>query len=182
MKLVSLSILVLATLALALAACGGATGDDAAGARPDDKAELAFARCMRAAGIDLPDPGTANAGAQRVRIGKGTSPQKLEEATTTCRKKTGGGPKPLTDEQEAEFRDAALKFAQCMRRNGVDVPDPETSSGGAIKLRKGGGGGGGPDIASPAFKRAQEECQKLLPGPKGAGKGGAAVTFSSRSK
>lgn len=180
MKLATLTVPILATLALA--ACGGGSPQDAGSGQPDDKAELAFARCMRANGIDLPDPGTGGgAGARRVRIGKGTAPQKLRAATESCAKKTGGGPKPLTEAQQAEFRDAALKFAQCMRRNGVDVPDPQTSSSGGFAIQVGPGKGKQPNVDSAAFKRAQETCQKLLPGPRG-GKGGGGFSFSARAK
>lgn len=180
MKPVPLTIPLLATLALA--ACGTSGSPDAASGQPDDKAELAFARCMRANGIDLPDPGTGGgAGERRVRIGKGTAPQKLRAATESCAKKTGGGPKPLSEEQQAEFRDAALRFAQCMRRNGVDVPDPQTSSsGGGFAIALGGPGkGSGPRIDTSAFKRAQEACRKLLPGKGGPGGG---PSFSARAR
>jgi hypothetical protein len=180
MKLVTLTIPVLATLALA--ACGAGGAQDAASGQPDDQAELAFARCMRANGIDLPDPGTGGgAGARRVRIGKGTAPQKLRATTESCAKKTGGGPQPLSAEQQAEFRDAALKFAQCMRRNGVDLPDPQTSSGGGgVAIQIGPGKGAGPRPDSAAFKRASEACKKLLPEPKG-GRGGG-FSLSARAK
>jgi hypothetical protein len=180
MKLVTLTVPVLATLALA--ACGASGSPDTASGQPDDKAELAFARCMRANGIDLPDPGSApGAGDRRVRIGKGTAPQKLRATTESCAKKTGGGPKPLTEEQQAEARDAALKFAQCMRSNGVDVPDPQTdSSGGGFAIQLGGPGkGSGPRPDSAAFKRASEACKKLLPGRGGPGGG---FSLSARAK
>jgi hypothetical protein len=180
MKLRTLAIPTLATLALA--ACGGDPAQNGAG-QPDDKSELAFARCMRAAGINLPDPGGPGAGAQRVELGTKVSPQKLRSATESCRKKTGGGPKPLTEAEQAEFRDAALKFAQCMRRNGVDIPDPQTSSSGGGIVIDSGGKGGGPNPDSPGFQRAQKACEKLLPGKRGAGvnkaSGGSGPSFSS---
>jgi hypothetical protein len=50
------------------------------------------------------------------------------------------------------------KFAACMRRNGVpSFPDP--SSRGDLTI----GPGSGIDPDSPAFKKAQEKCSKLLP-------------------
>jgi hypothetical protein len=174
---------------LALAACGGGAGAQDKAGQPDDKAELAFAKCMRAAGIDFPDPAAPGSGPQVVRIGRGTAPQKLRAATETCRKQTGGGPKPPSEEQQAQFRDAALKFAQCMRRNGVDVPDPQVGSGGDGFIQTGGGPGRGPDPRSPAFPRAQKAGEKLLPGrggragqSVGRGGAGASVTFSAPAK
>ncbi len=51
----------------------------------------------------------------------------------------------------------AVKFAQCMRDNGVDIPDPGPD---ADKL----GGLTGVDRNSPAFKPAMEACKQYLPG------------------
>jgi hypothetical protein len=60
---------------------------------------------------------------------------------------------------EANFDDAQLEFAQCMRENGIDMPDPDS----------GGGGGGiriqlpeGVDPDSETFQSAQEECQPII--------------------
>src|SRR5439155_22166306 len=50
------------------------------------------------------------------------------------------------------------KFAACMRRNGVpNFPDP--SSRGELTI----GAGSGIDPNSPAFRKAQQTCSKLLP-------------------
>jgi hypothetical protein len=52
-----------------------------------------------------------------------------------------------------------LAFSQCMRSHGVtNFPDP--SSGGGIQIKA----GSGIDPFSPAFKAAQSQCRKLLPG------------------
>jgi hypothetical protein len=63
-----------------------------------------------------------------------------------------------TEEREAEAREAALEFAQCMRENGVDMPDPEVGEGGRLTFRS-----QAPGMDSgAAFERAQEACQKHL--------------------
>jgi hypothetical protein len=55
--------------------------------------------------------------------------------------------------------DQALKFAGCMRANGVpNFPDP--SAGGGIQITP----GSGLNPQSPAFQAAQKVCGKLLPG------------------
>ena len=155
--------------ALGAAGCGssaggaGTVGGPAEG-RGDDAKELAFARCMRENGVNIPDPG-AGGGPQRIRLGKGISPQVVERATTTCRDKTGGGPPELSEEDRAEFRDAALKFARCMRSNGVDVPDPQVGGGGGVILRKA-PRAGGVNPGSPSFQRAEKACRDHLPGPR----------------
>lgn len=156
---------------LALAGCGSDSGGDGnAGDGPstrnvaDDKAELAFAKCMREAGINVSDPdGT---GRIQMRLegggGEGTSVKKLQQASKDCRKKTGGGPREPTEAEKTEMRDQALKFAKCMRENGVDVPDPQFGGGGGITMtREAGARGIRPE--SPAFQKAQKACQDEMP-------------------
>ena len=57
-------------------------------------------------------------------------------------------------------RMTALKFAQCMRKNGVDVPDPDFSQGGGA----GGGlfGGSGMTRNDPKVQKATQTCQKVF--------------------
>lgn len=71
---------------------------------------------------------------------------------TTSASATGAADEPV-DEKEA-----ALKFGQCMRDNGLpDFKDPDTSGGGiSIELPR------GTDKAT--VDAAQEKCKKFLPG------------------
>ena len=55
------------------------------------------------------------------------------------------------------FQDAALKFAQCMRENGVDMPDPQPGQG--IRLQA---GQNGVDPQSQTFQDAQSKCQQIM--------------------
>ncbi|MBP2323830.1 uncharacterized protein YceK [Kibdelosporangium banguiense] len=59
--------------------------------------------------------------------------------------------------EQAGTEEQMQKFAQCMRDNGVDMPDPEP--GGGM-----GGGGGNIDRDSPAFQKAMDACRSMLPG------------------
>ena len=63
-----------------------------------------------------------------------------------------------TGDRRAEFREAALKFAKCMREHGVDMPDHKPGEGGRITL---GGPGMGPED-QPKMEAAQKACQKIL--------------------
>jgi hypothetical protein len=72
-------------------------------------------------------------------------------------------------------RQQMLRFAQCMRQHGVDLPDPNAD--GAITIQhsdNGSGpsqsGPGGLEPNSPAFQAAQTACQKYQPN---GGKGNA---------
>jgi hypothetical protein len=60
------------------------------------------------------------------------------------------------DDDRAQFREAALEFAECMREQGVDMPDP--SRDGGIILRAGPESGNDP----ATVERAQKACRKHL--------------------
>jgi hypothetical protein len=87
----------------------------------------------------------------------------MEAAQKACDRymHTGGG-SPPDAATRAKMQDAALAYARCMRRHGVDVPDPTfTKNGGVVtRMRDRGKGGVSPD--SPAFKKADEACHDLL--------------------
>lgn len=68
----------------------------------------------------------------------------------------GGGPSP---EEQAKFEDAMLEYVECMRDNGIDMPDPEFSGDGGVALGAP-QGTAGPDDAE--FQAADEECQPIL--------------------
>jgi hypothetical protein len=78
------------------------------------------------------------------------------QAASTGGAASNNGPAPGgTEQQQAEL----LKYAQCMRENGVpDFPDPVN---GRLELR--GRRGGGLDPESPQFKAAQERCKDVEP-------------------
>ena len=68
----------------------------------------------------------------------------------------GGGPK-------ADGRkDGALKFAQCMRQNGVDVPDPKTDENGMVVIEGGKTPSSEDTTRDPDFEKADAACRKYL--------------------
>ncbi|MGH9277261.1 MAG: hypothetical protein ACRD12_04025 [Acidimicrobiales bacterium] len=166
------------------AACGGGDPTPATATSQADRdrkaqqAGLDFAECMREHGIDVPDPEPGNGGFLRIGpvTGPGadsggdsggaggamTPPAGFEEADQACRHflddviGEGGG------QIDPAEQDRALKFAQCMRDRGIDMPDPDFSNGGiSIQI---GGNGVRPD--SEAVKEAHEACEPLF-GPRG---------------
>jgi len=156
------SLSLLAACAIGLAACGG---EEEAPARSSDaanrQAELKFAQCMREQGIDFPDP---QAGGGPVKIGADGSPEEFREASEACEKyRKDIKPPELTEEQQQEFKDAALAHARCMREHGIDFPDPTfTEDGGArVEMRR---GGAGPDPDDEDFKAAEKACAGKLGG------------------
>jgi hypothetical protein len=178
-------------LTLTVAACGGGgksngvaslsgadkpTATTSAGPRSEQdmqKAALAFARCMRQHGIDMPDPKfDANGGVtqelKRGPGGKGPNDPRFKAAQQACQKYLPNGGQPT--KRDPEQQQQMLAFARCMRQHGINVPDPNPSGGNGGIVVKGGPGTLSPD--DPKFKAAQQACQKLLPN---AGKGGTLV-------
>jgi hypothetical protein len=164
------TILAAAAATLLLAACGGGSNDDPSAGPSDDAKELAFNQCMRKAGFKVEETTGPGGRGTAIQVPKGLSPTRMHTIEGSCAKKTGGGPKPMTQADQAKALDEALKFAQCMRSHGVSIPDPQAEGGG---IRIGGPGKGGIDPRSPAFKRAQTACGSLLPG------GGKGEKFST---
>ncbi|MBE1565223.1 hypothetical protein [Nonomuraea africana] len=157
-------------MALALTACGapaegggvaGANGGTAApassSAAPTDprEAELKFAQCMREHGVDMPDPEPG--GGIRIETRKGEE-QKSEKAQKACqqflRAAVGDPGKTKPDQKKL---DETLKWVQCMRENGADMPDP--SPDGRVELSWPQG------TSEQKIKKIEEACNEFAPGP-----------------
>ena len=166
----------LAAASFALGACGGGDSDDASAGTGDRQAEfreaaLDFAKCMREHGVDMPDPQPGQGGG--IMLGgpgadgaDGADRATMERAQKACQKHLEKVPPPdISEEQQQEFKERALKFARCMRENGIDMPDPTFSGEGRVEQRL--EGGTGPD--DPRFREASEKCAKEFGGPGGPG-------------
>ena len=74
----------------------------------------------------------------------------------------GGGSNEATagtGDRRAEFREAALKYAKCMREHGIDMPDTKPGRGGGIQLMA------GPGTANNDTRKmdeAQQACRKYM--------------------
>jgi hypothetical protein len=193
--------LILATVAMValVAACSGtatgagvATLDDpsasgspgaspAASALTPQDAALAYARCMRENGVDMPDPQVTTGSGGEVKIdqqgGSPVSKEKFAAADQVCRHfMADAAPNGQGPAMSAEDQDKVLAFAKCMREHGIDMPDPDFSGGG-VRIQVNGGSdddGSGPKNPKddPEFKAADEACSSLLPGKMGTGGGG----------
>ena len=84
-----------------------------------DKA-VKFAECIRAHGVsDFPDPDAKN----QFQYGVSVSPAVWKQATTAC--KDLQPPGTLSGKRTPKQQSASLRFAECVRDNGVkDFPDP----------------------------------------------------------
>ena len=113
-----------------LAACGsnspaGTATGNSTNANPQKA--LQFSRCMRANGVsNFPDPdASGQLTIDQVANGSGvdTNSPAFQQALSACRTLEPAGFTGQT--RTAQQQQAALKFAQCIRDNGVkDFPDP----------------------------------------------------------
>jgi hypothetical protein len=161
--------------AAVVAACGGA------GSKPESgndspygpaNSPYAMSKCMRANGLtNFPDPQPGQGGlgfpggvisASRGELsvdGVSFGGPALKHAEAACKSflPGGGGPPPGLSEQQ---RQEALRFARCMRANGVpNFSDPRfdpSSQRGQIPI---------PGSGSPAFLTANKVCLKTTAGP-----------------
>jgi len=66
-----------------------------------------------------------------------------------------GNPAAASATPSEDPQQRGLKFAQCMRENGVDMPDPEPGKGVMLRLDK--------NTPRAGFKKAQEACKQWAP-------------------
>jgi hypothetical protein len=170
------TVAVLALAVLGLSGCGSASGPTVAtangggagGAQPtpstapveQGEALRKFAQCMRDNGVDMPDPEVQPGGGVLMR-GRGTNinpgEEKFQAAMQKCRTllPNGGIPPTLSPEQLEQQQ----KFAQCMRDNGIDMPDPDPATG-RVRIQM---SPGAIDRESQKFQDAMKACEHLRP-------------------
>lgn len=116
----------LVALLLAATACGS----DGTGGEPGQESEtqqvlLSYAECMRDNGVSMPDPVEGDAGSMYEGVDQESAA--FSAADAAC------GPilQGVVDEREsqngedqAKQHEEMLALAQCLRDNGIDVPDP----------------------------------------------------------
>jgi len=144
-------------LALVLAAgCGGGDEESAPSEQTREDATLDFARCMREHGIDLPDPRPGRP--PQIEVDAEIPQDKLEAAGKACGHLLDDAFGPVSQEQKEAFRDSALAYTRCMRRHGIDLPDPDADGFVQIDPQAMGEGQGG----SPRFRKANAACEEKL--------------------
>jgi hypothetical protein len=147
---------------VALGACGGspAAGSTTSTTVDPDQAMLDFAKCMREHGVDMPDPETDGAGRGRVTFSaKAGGEETMDAAQKACQKyMNAAGPGSLDPEDRQKLQDAMVAFAKCMRAKGIDMPDPQTGSGGGIVMRA--KPGQRPPEDDAEFTAAEKECRE----------------------
>jgi hypothetical protein len=134
----------------------------------------AIRECLQKSGITLPQrtPGTRRApgaggflGGAGPALPKGVTRAQYEAALKKCGGRPLGG--ATTRLKNPVYQKALAKFATCMRENGVNVPQPNTSGTGPVFNIK------GLNTASAQFKAAETKCSVQLQGSFRARPGGA---------
>ncbi|MGW0199927.1 hypothetical protein [Nonomuraea sp. NPDC003201] len=161
-------LLVAVPLTLALAACGGTApkddgvasaggGTSSAGATASpsasmdpQEAQLKFAQCMREHGIDVPDPQN---GQLKVEVPKSVGRDKMDKAQKACQPIMDAVVRDHTPSQQDY--DQMVKFAQCMRQHGVDMPDPKPGEGMRFEIKNG---------SQQKVEAAHKACEQYAPG------------------
>ncbi|WP_248962452.1 hypothetical protein [Sphaerisporangium perillae] len=122
-----------------------------------------YAKCMRDNGVDMSDPQPNGKGGYRLSIGgkkEDLDHAKIDKAMQACRSLDPGAEKKKDFAPTPEEQERARAFAKCMRAHGIDMPDPDLSDGGPIRLVIGGPGSEHrmePD--DPKLVKAMEACR-----------------------
>jgi hypothetical protein len=154
--------------AVMIAGCrGGSTTPGASGraaASGGDRGMVAFAHCMRAHGINVPDPAHRPGHA-------GLSIELPEQgpATTDAYKACGQFLQPVIElKQRAAaqtitmtMRLGLVRYAQCMRSHAIPMLDPNAL--GQLNLGNVPGISSGFGRYTPQFHSADQDCRRLLP-------------------
>lgn len=148
--------------AAALGACGGSDSDDTAtkaggasapaASNESDSGRVRLTQCLRDQGIDVPDD-----------VGEGGAPpadldeDALAEALAgPCAEFRGGAFADSSASDQQELQDQFQKYAQCMRKEGIDFPDIDLGAGPPTALHE-------LDQNDPGYKAADAKCADSRP-------------------
>ncbi|MGH2656622.1 MAG: hypothetical protein ACRDIZ_07995, partial [Actinomycetota bacterium] len=144
-------------------------GGDEAGPGPEasvdpEEAFLEFAECLREQGVDVGDPGEG----EGILIDARTQDREaFREAEEACghliEDVVQDAAERIPEEDRERLMEQQLAFAECMRDQGIDFPDPQFGEDGLFEV----GPSEGVDPEDPAFREAMEACDHLFQGPGG---------------
>jgi hypothetical protein len=162
-------------LALAVAGCGGSGGGDkgdgvasldggkaTATTSPGNSGKdfkqraLAYARCLRQHGVDMPDPKFDAQGRMALQMPAGVGPDdpKFKAADQACQQYAPSGE---PDKPDPQLQQQMVAYARCMRQHGINIADPKPGEGIGID------GSTGVNPEDPKYKAADQACQRYAP-------------------
>lgn len=174
-------LIVATAAALVFAACGGdddggdgvaslagdttttvaATGDRVAS---NELAVLALTACLRENGLDVQDPRMDENGNVDLQsffeVASEVDPDDAQVALEACSDLLDDVQLGFDQIDLTDLQDTLVEFADCMRANGYDLPDPDFS----ITALQSDGPFGPIDLEDPAFEAALGSCDDILAG------------------
>jgi hypothetical protein len=114
--------------ALAVKSETGTTSTSSTSKLDPEQALLRLTRCLREEGLDVPDPKVDASG--NLQLFTGERPRfdpdsaVAKNAIKVCQKYIQGIIQSFSADDLADIRDATVAYAQCLRKEGYDVPDP----------------------------------------------------------
>lgn len=160
-----LGLLCVPAIALLIAACGtdsesqvatlaDPSGQPAESSSPSatDDGGLAFASCMRGKGVDVPDPDPDGGFGSRGDSDIDVQDPDFRKALSECQDLLPAG-NPLNRTFDARQQEAILDLVGCLRKNGIDAPDPQFDVNGKLIPT------GAIDPGDPKLRKALQECR-----------------------
>ncbi|MCQ6248604.1 hypothetical protein [Streptomyces malaysiensis] len=121
--------------------------------RTDEDQTVAWTKCLRDNGVDIDMPKGDGQGMPGIRMTK-ENQATTKKAFQACKDKAPkNGP---GSEMTQERKDAMVKYAKCMRENGIDMPVPEEGKMAALPM---------PSTAAEkkAHEKAAKACEDVRP-------------------
>ncbi len=147
----------------------GTDGPEETGPEDPEEAMLAYTKCMRDQGIDMPDPISDDDGESGAfvveddsRVGGDMEDFMAAEEECAPLLEAAMSDIEVDPELQAEMREDMLEFTECMREQGIDMPDPvfnEDGGGMSVEMSEGAPAEAGePFEPDPGMEAAMEEC------------------------
>lgn len=139
-----------------------AAGSSSSATSGEFAARLAAVRtCIQKSGVTLSPRGSGGPSSmfRNPRLPKGMTRSQYAEVLRKCGTGLAGGAGALAKRRlfdNTRFSQALVVFADCLRRNGVPVPPPNTSGKGPVFDTR------GLDTTSPKFRQARQQCRGTL--------------------
>ncbi|TDU90766.1 hypothetical protein EV138_4361 [Kribbella voronezhensis] len=133
-----------------------ATGPSSAPASlSQDEKGVKFAQCLRENGIDVKDPEPGKGIQLKLDPSSGIRKEDVDKAMEACKQYDPQADGSNNANPQAE--ENGRKFAECMRKNGVEkFPDPKPGQRGIVIDKA--------TADDPDLQKAQETCQPILAG------------------
>jgi hypothetical protein len=162
------SALIAVGLAIGVAACGSSSpastsqGSASFNTSARFQARLKLAKCFRSHGINVPDPSPSGGVGAGFRALQNYPQSQIRTVLQDCRADAVQAfpALNLSPAQRAQIQRQLVKFAECMRAHGVNVPDPTDNANGVFAFRQ---AFRSAELNSPSFKSALSACRSVGP-------------------